>query len=118
MGTTGNKEKEGERRKLINSGFEKTLVSIENKSIKGLGILCKLASSEKNSFLPVLITTTELIGNNELTNTKLIKFTLDNTLYEIKINEDRKTYINEDKYNIVIIQLNHQFSFFLFFLCP
>ena len=105
MGITGNKEKEGERRKLINSGFEKTLVSIENKSIKGLGILCKLTSSETNSFLPVLITTTELIGNNELTNTKLIKFTLDNTLYEIKINEDRKTYINEDKYNIVIIEI-------------
>ena len=105
MGTTGNKEKEGERRKLINSGFEKTLVSIENKGTKGYGILCKLVSSEKNTFLPVLITTTELIGNNELKNTKTIKFTLENTLYEIKINEDRKTYINEDKYNIVIIEI-------------
>jgi hypothetical protein len=105
MGTTGNKEKEGEKRKLINSGFEKALVSIENKDKKGVGFLCKLVSSDAKSTLPALITTTDLIGSNELKTTKLIKFTLENSLHEIKIEEDRKTYINEDKYNLVIIEI-------------
>ena len=66
MGTTGNKEKEGEKIKLINSGFEKALISIENKDKKGVGFLCKLVSSDAKSTLPALITTTDLIGSNEL----------------------------------------------------
>jgi len=38
----------------------------------------KLLSFERKLSLPALITTTELIGNNKLKTTKLIKITLEN----------------------------------------
>ena len=33
---------------------------------------------------------------------------MENSLHEIKIEEDRKTYINEDKYNLVIIEIKQE----------
>ena len=38
----------------------------------------------------------------------IIKFILENTTYELDINEERKTYINEDKYKIVIIEIKNE----------
>jgi len=41
----------------------------------------------------------------EITDTKKVSFYLENTLHEIEINDERKTYIDEDKYKIIIIEL-------------
>ena len=39
---------------------------------------------------------------------KKINFTLDNSLHSITINEGRKTYINNDKYKLVIIEIKSE----------
>ena len=108
MGCLGQREEEGAKRRLMNTSYEKAIVTIENKSTKGLGFLCKLKEENSVNILPVLITTTDLIGKNELEVSKKIKFILENTTYELDINEERKTYINEDKYKIVIIEIKSE----------
>ena len=103
MGFSASKRKEeGEKNKLINSGFEQALAYIENKNTKGFGFLCKLPLPNSDKILPALITTTDLIGKNEIEVSKQIKFKLENSSHTLTINDERKTYINEEKYKIVI----------------
>ena len=109
MGISGSKKnEEGEKNKLVNSGFEKAIVYIGNKGNKGIGILCRLSLPKSSSSLPALITTTDLIGKNEIEVSKKISFILEKSLHTITINEGRKTYINEDKYKIVIIEIKSE----------
>ena len=106
MGLSASKRKdEGEKNKLINSGFEKAVAYIENKNNKGLGFLCKLSLPNSKKIFPALITTTDLIGKNEIEVSKKINFTIENSLHTIVVNDERKIYINEDKYKIVIIEI-------------
>ena len=107
MGCAGTKETEGDKNILMNLGFEKALAYLTKKDIKGLGFLCKLSQLEEKSILPALITTTDLIGKEEI-DSKQISFIVENKRYSIAINEDRKTYINEDKYKIVIIEIKNE----------
>ena len=109
MGSSASKRtEEGEKNKLTNTGFEKAIVYIKNKSKKGIGILYQLSLPNSSSFLPALITTTDLLGKKEIEDIKKINFTLENSLHSIEINEERKTYINEDKYKIVIIEIKSE----------
>ena len=109
MGCAGAKEEnEGEKNKLINSGLENAIVYIENKGKKDIGFLCKLPLPNSTSILPALITTTDLIGKNEIEESKKINFTLDNSLHSLIIDEKRKTYINNDKYKLVIIEIKSE----------
>ena len=105
MGCTRANEVDNDKNKLINSGFEKALAYIDKKGKKGIGFLCKLPQPDSKSTLPALITTTEIIGKSELEESKQIDFTVEKTKYSIKINEERKTYITEDKYKVVIIEI-------------
>ena len=57
---------EGEKNKLVNSGFEKAIVYIENKGNKGIGILCRLPLPKSSNVLPALITTQSPIPNPHL----------------------------------------------------
>ena len=109
MGCAGSKEEnEVEKNKLINSGLENAIVYIENKGKKGIGFLCKLPLPNSTSILPALITTTDLIGKNEIEVSKKINFTLDNSLHSLAVNQERKTYINDDKYKLVIIEIKSE----------
>ena len=106
MGFSASKrKKEGEKNKLINSGFEQALAYIENKNTKGFGFLCKLPLPNSDKILPALITTTDLIGKNEIEVSKQIKFKLENSSHTLTINDERKIYIDEEKYKIVIIEI-------------
>ena len=102
MGSSGSKQK---KKTLINSGFEKAIAIIKNKGVTGLGILCKLPLTDKTSTLPALITTIDLIGKAEIEEKKQIEFLVENSSYTITIDEERNTFINEDKYKIVIIEI-------------
>ena len=102
MGSAGSKQK---KKTLINSGFEKAIAIIKNKGVTGLGILCKLPLTDKTSTLPALITTIDLIGKAEIEEKKQIEFLVENSSYTITIDEERNTFINEDKYKIVIIEI-------------
>ena len=70
MGCTGiweKKEKEQYNKLLINKGFEKLIFTTKN---KGNGILCKLSIPDSKKLLPVLITSSDVIGKNEVENQK------------------------------------------------
>ena len=101
MGISGSNE----RKDLSNKGFEKAIASISNKGTKGIGFLCKLPFPDAKNTLPVLITSTDLIGRNEIENKKQVLFIVENTPYAINIDNNRKTYINEDLYKISIIEI-------------
>ena len=101
MGISGSNE----RKDLSNKGFEKAIASISNKGTKGIGFLCKLPFPDAKNTLPVLITSTDLIGRNEIENKKQVLFIVENTPYAINIDNIRKTYINDDQYKISIIEI-------------
>ena len=75
--------------------------------VDGLGIFCKIPVSNSKEFYPVLIVSTEIIDKAQLKSGSHIKFSFINEMdsHEITINNTRKIYYNEDKYNIVIIEI-------------
>ena len=105
MGCTGTKEEETEKNLLINTGFEKAIVFFEKKGFKSLGFLCKINLIDSKDYVPILITTTDTIGKNELDEAKQISFFIEDSKYTIKMGIMRGKYINEDRFNVVIIQI-------------
>ncbi len=106
MGSSASKRnEEGEKNKLINSGFEKAFAFIQNKNNKGLGFLCKLPLPNSKKIFPALITTTDLIGKNEIEVAKKVNFTIENSLHTLTIDDERKVYINDDKYKLSLIHI-------------
>jgi len=93
---------------LINKGFDKIIFNTKN---GGNGFFCQLAIPDSKALLPVLITSSNIIGKNEIENQKKIEFWLNNTLYNISIDDSRKTFINEEKYNITIIEIKSEDGF-------
>ena len=108
MGCTGTKLEDREKNRLVNTGLEKALVNISCQGKKGYGFLCKLLVPDSATILPALITSTLLIGKKEIEELKEISFNLENENYTIKIDDQRKTYINEDKYNVAIIEIKNE----------
>ena len=111
MGCTGTKLEDREKNRLVNTGLEKALVNISCQGKKGYGFLCKLLVPDSATILPALITSTLLIGKKEIEELKEISFNLENENYTIKIDDQRKTYINEDKYNVAIIEIKFGHTF-------
>ena len=88
---------------------EKFLCKIQSKTLGyGTGFLCKIPFPNKydtTNFLPVLITNSNIIENDEIAIGQSLLLYLGNEKYLIKIDNSRKIYIN-DKYNIIIIEIN------------
>ena len=108
MGCSGPIEENREKNKLVNTGLEKALVNINNKGNKGFCFLCKLSIPDSTTILPALITSTKLIGKKEIEDLKKISFILEKTNHTITIDDQRKTYINEDKYDVSIIEIKNE----------
>ena len=81
--------------------FENILCKINGKD---LGFLCKIQKQD-NNFTYILITNTIVLKEEEITNGKNIKLSLKEKNYNINIDEERKIYIDKDKYNIIIIEI-------------
>ena len=69
---------------------------------KGTGFFCKMPIL--NNKLPVLITNNHLLGENDIKNGKIIKLTINNDIKEIKLDNSRKKFTNEEK-DITIIEI-------------
>ena len=108
MGCCGADNVEEFSKPLTDSNFEKSIITIENEGRKGSGFLCKIHIPQTKKTLPVLITSIDLIGKKEIETPKKININLDNNTYVLNTNEKRKTFINEDKYKISIIEIKDE----------
>ena len=113
MGACGEARTRGSRNIIFSSTeleyffkqADNSLCRIKSNTIGfGTGFLCNIAYPNKINYLPVLITNSNILGNDDISIGKNIIFFLSNEKYKIKIDETRKTYINEN-YNITIIEI-------------
>lgn len=85
--------------------IEKCLCKIKSNNLGyGTGFLCRIFFPNKVNYLPVLIANNNIIEKDDIEIGKKIIFFLGNKKYIIKIDNFRKTFINE-KYNIIIIEI-------------
>ena len=89
----------------LDKSFEKIIVNIKNNGKKGIGFLCKIKSPNSNKLLPVLITTSQLYNKEDFYTKEKIEFTMKNFKYFIFLNNRRKSYVNDDKYDIAILEI-------------
>ena len=89
----------------LDKSFEKIFVNIKNNGKKGIGFLCKIKSPNSNKLLPVLITTSQLYNKEDFYTKEKIEFTMKNFKYFIFLNNRRKSYVNDDKYDIAILEI-------------
>ena len=113
MGTCGETRTRGSRSIFLSSTelhfffnqADNSLCRIKSNTIGfGTGFLCKISYPNKVNPFPVLITNSNILGNDEISIGKNIIFFLSKKKHKLKIDETRKTYINEN-YNITIIEI-------------
>ena len=86
---------------LINQIKNNSVCKIINKNNLGSGFFCYIPYDNKESRLTVLMTTNRVIGNEDIQNGKEIKIKYGKNYHSIKINSERKVFINE-RYDINI----------------
>ena len=89
----------GNQAKIINEQMKKKLCKIYMKNGGfGSGFFCKIPFPNKFNLLTVLFTNNHVLGENDIKNGEIIKFTLGNDAEkkEISIDNSRKTYTNKD----------------------
>ena len=70
----------------------------------GTGFLCKIPFN--NNLLPVLITNNHILNENDISNNKIIKLTINNKVKKIEMDNTRIKYSNPDKkVDITIIEI-------------
>lgn len=76
----------------------------------GPGFLCNIPFPNNNNLLPVLITSNNTLGKNDINEGKEIDISLNNgTLsYTIMIDENRKKYTNSRSFGITIIEIKKE----------
>lgn len=74
---------------------------------RGTGFLCYIPFPDKSHQLPVLITNYHILSEEDISQGKTIRFSINNEekFYEISINESRKTYTNKETYDITMVEL-------------
>ena len=106
MGCCGIANEDPEFHKLSkNSDLENSIVSIKNKDKKGFGFLCKIPFTGVKPILPVLITSLDLLENDDHEPLQKVVFISNDCSYTINIDNDRKTYIEENQYKIIMIEI-------------
>jgi len=91
---------------LLNTGFEKAIAFFfEKEGTKSLGFLCKINLSDSKTYVAALKTTTDTIWKNSLEEAKQISFFIEDSKHTIEMVGRWGTYINEDRFNVVIIQI-------------
>ena len=95
-----------EKTNIILEQMKNCICKIQFKNcIGGTGFFCSIPTKDNN--IKVLITNNNVINEEIIKNNKIIRVTLndDKIHKKIRINEERKIYINK-KYNITIIEIN------------
>jgi len=106
MGCAGTKEEETEKKFIIKYRIWKSYsIFFEKEGTKSLGFLCKINLSDSKTYVAALKTTTDTIWKNSLEEAKQISFFIEDSKHTIEMVGRRGTYINEDRFNVVIIQI-------------
>ena len=84
----------------------KIVTKIKINNLTGSGLLCKIPFPDEKNIIPMLVTCNHILKNEDITQGKMISFTLDNDkkAFEILIDESRKIYSNEE-YDITMLEI-------------
>ena len=93
----------------LNIQMEKCICKIFYDAKFGTGFFCNIPFPNDSNLLPVLITSNDIIGENEIISGKAITLKIDDESYsyEIIINNSRLIFTNKD-YDITIIELKKE----------
>ena len=82
----------------------------KNKGGTGPGFLCNIPFPNNNNLLPVLITSINTLGKNDINDGKRIDIFLNNDSlsYTIMIDKNRKKYTNSRSFGITIIEIKKE----------
>ena len=89
----------------ITSQTEKCVCKIHISGNNGTGFFAKILY--KDNIITVLITNNHVLKVNDILENKLITFSINNIVKDIKIDKERKTYTFE-KYDITIIEIREE----------
>ena len=93
---------------LITNQSENNILKIVNKNNeKGTGFFCLIPFPDKLHPLSTLITNNHVLDENDIEIGNTLKFSSENTAYQILIDNERKCYTNED-YDTTIIEIKNE----------
>jgi len=81
------------KQKEITRQMEKCVCKIHINGKNGTGFFAKIPY--KNTFIKVLMTNNHVLDSNDILENKIITFSINNNIKDIKIGKDRKTYTSE-----------------------
>ena len=93
------------KQKKITRQMEKCVCKIHINGKNGTGFFAKIPY--KNSFIKVLMTNNHVLDSNDILENKIITFSLNNNIKNIKIDKERKTYTSEP-FDTTIIEIKEE----------
>ena len=93
------------KQKEITRQMEKCVCKIHINGKNGTGFFAKIPY--KNSFIKVLMTNNHVLDSNDISENKIITFSLNNNIKNIKIDKERKTYTSEP-FDTTIIEIKEE----------
>ena len=92
----------------LDKSFEKIIFTVKNNGKKGTGFFCKIKNPNSSDSLPVLITSSQLYNKEDFYTKKKIELIIKNSKYTLYVDDSRKSYINDDKYNISLLEIKKE----------
>ena len=92
---------------IFNQSSNSILKIVNQNNEKGTGFFCLIPFPDKLHPLSTLITNNHVLDKNDIELGKTIKFSSEKKDYQIKINDQRKCYTNED-YDTTIIEIHEK----------
>ena len=93
------------KQKEITRQMEKCVCKIYINGKNGTGFFAKIPY--KNSFIKVLMTNNHVLDSNDISENKIITFSLNNNIKNIKIDKEMKTYTSES-FDTTIIEIKEE----------
>ena len=92
----------------LDKSFEKIIFTVKNNGKKGTGFFCKIKNPNSSDSLPVLITSSQFYNKEDFYTKKKIELIIKNSKYTLYVDDSRKSYINDDKYNISLLEIKKE----------
>ena len=92
----------------LDKSFEKIIFTVKNNGKKGTGFFCKIKNPNSSDSLPVLITSSQFYNKEDFYTKKKIELIIKNYKYTLYVDDSRKSYINDDKYNISLLEIKKE----------
>ena len=92
----------------LDKSFEKIIFTVKNNGKKGIGFFCKIKNPNSSDSLPVLITSSQFYNKEDFYTKKKIELIIKNYKYTLYVDDSRKSYINDDKYNISLLEIKKE----------